>query len=150
MSKRARHSDRKVATVADRLHSVAIHLLRDLRRVDDATGLSAPRLSALSVLVFGGPCTIGRLAVLEQVRAPSMTRLVQALEHEGLVRRRAGAEDRRKPIIQATAKGRRILLRARGRRVAMLAARLRGLSKAEQAAIAGAIGVLERVARGVE
>ena len=47
---------------ADRLHSAAIHLLRRLRREDAATGLSAPRLSALSVVVFGGPLTLGELA----------------------------------------------------------------------------------------
>ena len=54
--------------VADRVHSSAIHLLRRLRRVDEETGLSAPKLSALSVLVFGGPCSMGRLAAAEQVR----------------------------------------------------------------------------------
>ena len=65
--------------VADRLHSAAIHLLRRLRREDDASGQSAPRLSALSVLVFGGPQTIGALAAAEQVRVPTMSRVVAAL-----------------------------------------------------------------------
>ena len=45
--------------VADQLHSAAIHLLRKLRREDAASGLNAPRLSALSVVVFGGPLTLG-------------------------------------------------------------------------------------------
>ncbi len=48
--------------LADRLHSAAIHLLRRLRREDDASGLPAPQLSALSVIVFGGPIAIGALA----------------------------------------------------------------------------------------
>jgi hypothetical protein len=66
--------------VADRVHSAAIHLLRRLRREDDRWGLSAPRLSALSVLVFGGRAlTLGELAAAEQVRPPTMTRLVSAL-----------------------------------------------------------------------
>ena len=81
--------DDAAVQVADRLHSAAIHLLRSLRREDDAVGLSAPRLSALSVVVFAGPITLGALAAAEQVRPPTMTRLVQALEAEGLVERLA-------------------------------------------------------------
>ena len=56
--------------VADRLHSVAIHLLRRLRREDTASGLSTAQLSALSVLVFVGPQTLSALAATEQVRPP--------------------------------------------------------------------------------
>jgi DNA-binding MarR family transcriptional regulator len=70
---------------ADRFHSAAIHALRHVRREDPATGLSAARLSALSVLVFGGPTTLGELAAAEQVKPPTMTRIVRALEEDGLV-----------------------------------------------------------------
>ena len=87
---------------ADRLHSAAIHLLRRLRREDAATGLSAPRLSALSVVVFGGPLTLGELASAEQVRPPTMTRLVSALEDAGLVDRETDAADGRLTRIRAT------------------------------------------------
>jgi DNA-binding MarR family transcriptional regulator len=75
--------------LADQLHSAAIHLLRQLRKEDDASGLSAPRLSALSVVVFGGPITLGALARAEQVKPPTMTRLVDALEKDGYVKRDA-------------------------------------------------------------
>ncbi len=88
--------------VADRLHSAAIHLLRRLRREDDASGLSAPRLSALSVVVFGGPVTIGALAAAEQVRVPTMSRLVAALEADGLVRRKPDVDDGRVVRVAAT------------------------------------------------
>src|SRR5687768_15743428 len=96
-------------STADRLHSAAIHLLRRLRREDTATGLAPARLSALSVLVFGGPMNLTSLAAAEQVRPPTMTRVVQALEAEGLVRREADAVDRRGARLVATARGRRIL-----------------------------------------
>ena len=46
-----------VLGIADRLHSAAIHLLRRVRQQDTATGEGPARLSALSVLVFGGPMT---------------------------------------------------------------------------------------------
>src|ERR1700739_1344776 len=95
--------------LADRLHSVAIHLLRRLRREDDASGLPAPQLSALSVIVFGGPITLGALAQAEQVRPPTITKLVAALEDAGLVERGVDAADRRVVRVKATARGTRLL-----------------------------------------
>src|SRR5437764_14845610 len=89
----------KTADLADRLHSAAIHLLRRLRREDDASGLPAPQLSALSVIVFGGPITLGALASAEQVRPPTITKLIAALEGAGLVERDVNDEDR--PIVRA-------------------------------------------------
>ena len=94
---RARPADSDDAErTADNLHSAAIHLLRRLRREDAKSGLSAPRLSALSVVVFAGPITLGDLAAAEQVRPPTMTRLVTALEDEGLIVREADAASSRR------------------------------------------------------
>ena len=106
--------------LADALHSAAIHLLRTLRKEDDASGLSAPRLSALSVVVFGGPVTLGQLARAEQVRPPTMTRIVTGLERAGLVTRVGDETDRRLTRIQATAKGQRVMAAGRERRVRLL------------------------------
>src|SRR5205809_4567228 len=106
---------------ADRFHSAAIHALRHVRREDPATGLSSARLSALSVLVFGGARTLGELAAAEQVRPPTMTRIVRGLEADGLVGRRADPDDGRVVRVRATAKGNRVLQRARERRIANLA-----------------------------
>src|ERR671934_2351081 len=94
---------------ADRFHSAAIHALRHVRRVDPATGLSAARLSALSVLVFGGPRTLGELAAAEQVRPPTMTRIVRALEDEGYVRRESDPTDGRVARLHPTPAGERML-----------------------------------------
>src|SRR5213596_2194991 len=91
-------------SVADRLHSAAIHLLRRLRRVDEAMGLTAARASALSVLVFGGrPVTLGALAQAEQVSAPTVTRLIVRMERDGLVRRAPDPTDRRVVWLHPTA-----------------------------------------------
>src|ERR687885_1034111 len=87
---------------ADRFHSAAIHALRHVRREDPATGLSAARLSALSVLVFGGPRTLGELAAAEQVRPPTMTTIVRALEDVGYVRRKPDPKDARVTRVSAT------------------------------------------------
>src|SRR5688500_5596943 len=57
---------------ANRLHSVAIHLLRGLRRVDRESGLSGPRLSALSVIVFRAPVTLTDLASAVHTLSPAV------------------------------------------------------------------------------
>src|SRR5918999_289005 len=101
--------------LADCLHSAAIHLLRRLRREDARTGLSGPRLSALSVVVFAGPITLGELAAAEQVKPPTMTRLVRALETRRLVAREADENDGRVVRLRATAKGRTLMAEGRAR-----------------------------------
>jgi DNA-binding MarR family transcriptional regulator len=131
--------------VGDRLHSAAIHLLRALRREDTASGLSAPRLSALSVVVFGGPITLGALATAEQVRPPTMTRLVAALEAQGLVTREPDPDDGRVVRLRATAKGQRLLAAGRARRVAKLAAQVDALPAEEQTLLARAADLVERL-----
>lgn len=133
---------------ADRLHSAAIHLLRRLRREDTATGLAPARLSALSVLVFGGPASLTQLAAAEQVQAPTMTKIVQALEADGLVRREAVPGDRRGARLVATARGRRVLHEGRRRRVARLATDLAALPEADRRAVDRAVGILERLGGG--
>lgn len=117
----SRRRERDALALADQLHSAAIHLLRHLRKEDDASGLSAPRLSALSVVVFGGPITLGQLARAEQVKPPTMTRIVTGLEKDGLVRRKGDKRDRRLTKIYATPKGEKVLVAGRARRVELLA-----------------------------
>lgn len=133
--------------VADRLHSAAIHLLRRLRIEDAAAGIGPARLSALSVLVFGHPMSIGRLAAAEQVRPPTMTRIVAALEADGLVARRPHPGDARLVVLRATAAGERVLHKARRRRIEALAGRLRALDPSDLATLAEATELIERVLR---
>jgi DNA-binding MarR family transcriptional regulator len=136
------------ARTADRLHSAAIHLLRRLRREDDASGLTAPRLSALSVVVFRGPLTLGALADAEQVRPPTMTRLVAALEAEGLVAREPDPRDGRGTLVRATAAGQRLLDEGRTRRTSALATQLAALAADELATLEQAADILDRLADG--
>jgi DNA-binding MarR family transcriptional regulator len=121
----------KTEDVADRLHSAAIHLLRRAAEEDRGDGLSRARLSALSVVVFRGPLTLGELAAAEGVRSATMTGIVNGLERDGLVRRRPHGSDRRAVQVEATASGRRLLERARAQRIALVASKLGDLSQAE-------------------
>ena len=138
---------REVEAVADRLHSAALHLLRRLRTEDDALGVSPPRLSALSVVVFAGPIGIGALATAEGVAAPTMTRLVDGLERDGLVRRRADPTDARGVLVEATATGKRVLTKGRRQRVRTLAEGLAGLTSEELADVRRGAELIERVTR---
>ena len=130
-------------TIADRLHSAAIHLLRRLRVEDRALGLTGPRASALSVIVFRGPIAMGALAEAEQVRAPTMTRLVTSLENAGLVRRVSDRNDGRVQLVEATAAGRRLLSKGRARRVARLLGGIVHLDLKDQRVLARAAELME-------
>jgi DNA-binding MarR family transcriptional regulator len=130
---------------ADRIHSAAIHLLRRVREIDArAMGLSPARASALSVLVFGGERSLTELAEAEQVTAATMSRLVAALEREGLVRRHPDVDDARAVVLEATPKARRILERGRARRLDLLEGLLSEASPHEIEAVRVAAEALER------
>jgi DNA-binding MarR family transcriptional regulator len=132
--------------VANRLHSAAIHLLRRARRVDAESHLPAPQLSALSVIVYAGPITLGALASAEQVRPPTMTRLIASMEDGGLIERETDTQDRRVVRIRATTKGKRILEEGRDRRIAVIGEALATLPEADVKAIAAALDAIEKVA----
>jgi DNA-binding MarR family transcriptional regulator len=134
------------AEIADRLHSAAIHLLRRLRVRDRESGVGPAQLSALSVLVFGGPRSLGELADAEQVRPPTMSRIVAGLERAGLVRRHA-TEDGRRVRLEASAKGTKILQEGRKRRVESLAKALSSLSEEEQRQLSALTDLLNQVIR---
>ncbi|HJR97107.1 MAG TPA: MarR family transcriptional regulator [Actinomycetota bacterium] len=131
--------------MADRLHSAAIHLLRRLRVEDEALGISAPRLSVLSVLVFAGPKRVGELAALEQVEPPTMTRLVDGLQRDGYVTRSPDPDDARAVRVEATDRGRAALIEGRRRRLESFGSMLGNLPARELARLARGVGVLERV-----
>ena len=133
--------------MATRLHATSIRLLRALRREDDGSGLSAPRLSALSVVAFGGPLSLAELAAAEQVRPPTMSRIVDYLVEAGLVTRETAPGDRRSVRITATDTGRTLMEAGRERRVRALVARLEGLSVSERRALARGVEILEQVTR---
>ena len=137
----------EVDAVADRLHSAAIHLLRRVRNQDTVTGEGPARLSALSVLVFSGPKTLGELAAADQVKPPTMSRIVAGLKRSRLVEITADAHDARRKQIHATSKGVALLRAGRKRRVSYLADRLTFVSRQELASLREALDLLEGILR---
>jgi DNA-binding MarR family transcriptional regulator len=132
------------AEIASRLHSAAIHLLRRARQDDPEFGRTPAGASALSVLVFGGPRSLGELAAAEQVTAPTMSRLVSRLEADGWVKRESAGADARVVTVRATAKGTKALHGGRQRRVDHVRGLLDGLSEADWKRVEAAVGLVER------
>ena len=143
--KQKKRSLPETASIADRLHSAAIHLLRRVRKQDSAMGEGPARLSALSVLVFGGPMTLGQLAAAEQVKPPTMSRIVTGLEHSRLAERLTDSKDARRVRIRATPSGERLLRQGRRRRIEYLARHLDGLTRQDLSTLDEAVHLLEGV-----
>jgi DNA-binding MarR family transcriptional regulator len=136
------HADRSIE-LADRLHSAAIHVLRRVAREDAAAGLGGPARSALSVVVFGGPLSLGQHAEAERVRPPTMTRTVHGLEAAGLVQREQDPNDGRIVNVTATSRGTEVLQAARTRRVAALAVTLEALGERDLRTLERAVELLD-------
>jgi DNA-binding MarR family transcriptional regulator len=127
------------------VHSAAIHLLRGVRKEDERTGVGPARLSALSVLVFAGPMWLTELARIEQVKPPTMTKVVAGLEAGGLVRRRPDPGDARAVRLEATARGTKLLQAGRRRRVARLSVALQALAPEELDVLGRAAVIIDRI-----
>lgn len=106
--------------------------------------MPAAQLSALSVLM-GGPRTLGELAAAEQVRPPTMSKLVSDMERASLVRRSGDSDDARVVRVEMTAKGRRLLAKGREMRIADIERRIRTLSSEEAGTVADAVAIVERM-----
>jgi DNA-binding MarR family transcriptional regulator len=138
-------SDQELLDLADGLHSAGIHLLRQVRVEDRASGIGPAQLSALSVLVFGGSRSLKQLAEIEQVKPPTMVRIVRGLVEQRLARTRVDKEDGRKLDIAATPRGRSLMMQARKRRVEALARALSTMSANEREELRAAVTVLKKV-----
>ena len=134
---------------ADHLNSAAIHLLRGMKGADRESGLTPARLSALSVLVFGGSRTLTALAATEDVAAPTMTRIVDGLVALGLAERGPHPDSARKILVSATDAGNRVMHRAAERRREVIVAALRSLDDDAAARIAAAGPDLRRLSAAV-
>ncbi len=124
-----------------------MRLIRRLRWENEAVGLTAPAMSALGAIVTAGPLTVGELAARENVRSPTMTRMITWLEAAGLVRREAAPGDGRGVRVRATPEGRRVLEAGRARRVAAMVGELEELPRGELEGLLRATRLLDRIAR---
>jgi DNA-binding MarR family transcriptional regulator len=134
--------------VAGRLHSAALHLVRTVRAADVEMGLTPARASVLSVLVFGGPRTVGELARTEGTRSPTMSGIVSGLVDDRLARRARNPDDARSVLVEATPKARRLLEKGRERRVEVLSRLLASLGPGEIAILDHAARLIDQAVAG--
>ena len=134
-----------IEDIASGLNSTAIHLIRRVKKQDSKLNVGPARLSALSVLVFGGSCSLSELAGYEQVTSATMSRIVSGLEQNGLVQRHPSKVDARAILVVATTKGRRLMHRGQKARVRSLARELRQLSDTDLQCLQRAVEILREV-----
>ena len=139
--------DNRVTRAANRLHSAAIHLLRRTRAVDRASGLTAERLSLLSVLAYAGPMTVSELADAEMVSRPAISRSLKSLQELGLARRERSRADRRQVVVHATERGRALMEEGRKRRLSRLVWELAELGERDLGTLEAALDLLESLER---
>lgn len=132
---------------AARLRLSATRLARRLRR-EAGSGLTPSLLSALAVVERHGPLSLGELAEREGVAPPSVTKLVNRLEADGLVERQPCADDRRVARVAVTVAGRALVEETRQRKTSWLAGRIAELDDDRRARLAAALDVLDELAGG--
>lgn len=132
-----------------RLNSFSVRLLRAMRRVDAESGLTPARISALSVLHFGGPRSLGRLARDEEVTSATMCRLVDALCSLGLVERMPHPEHRGMVMVSVTEDGSALMREASRRRIEVIAGALADLPTHQRSSVVRAAGYLGEVSECV-
>ena len=134
-----------IVDVANRLNSLSIHLVRRVSHANYGAGITPARLTLLSAIVFSGPRTVSELARAENVSAPAMTRMLDVLERDGLIRREMGTDDRRTVRVFPTDGGNAAVEVARARRIQHIVDELSILTEEELIILSEAAKLLERV-----
>jgi DNA-binding MarR family transcriptional regulator len=124
----------------EQLYVGLVHSSRHLRRLDHELGLSPARFALLATLRYRGPQTVSRLAQLEDVSQPTVTKLVNALEAGGLVHRQPDPGDGRASLVHLSPGGRALVRRARARKIEYIESVTAGLDAHSVSALASALG----------
>jgi DNA-binding MarR family transcriptional regulator len=128
--------------LAGRLRLAVGRLARRLRLEGDS-GLPPLQLSTLVTIELHGPLRLGELAQREAVTAPTMSRVLAALDERGAVDRRPDPGDARSTLVSVSAAGRDLLATVRTERTASVARRLDRLDPAQRTALIAALPALE-------
>ena len=137
--------DDKPQSLAADLTVIAVRLVRWLRAADPSPALSGPEASAMAVIVYSDGITPSRLAELEQVKRPTITKLIDGLVQRGLVQRLENLDDKRSSLLAATRKGREVWEAGQLRRIAPLADRIETLNPEERRQFEAAMPLLAKI-----
>ncbi len=128
---------------APQVHEAFSRLARRLRALDLPYGLTNERLSTLATVAAHEPISVSALAKAEIVTVPTMSRMVDALEAEGFVKRRDDTFDCRAVLVSTTAEGRRAYQRATQQSLTHLKGTLNTLTPEQLAAIRTLLSTLD-------
>ena len=135
-----------IAPLANELRLAIHRMTRRLRQQHPDDELTLTQLSALAIVWREGPLTAGDLAAREQVRPPSITRVVDGLEGLGVVRRRENPADGRQVLVEITPLGAQRMEEVVKARAAWLAQQLTTLSAKDCEVLAKAAAILNELA----
>jgi DNA-binding MarR family transcriptional regulator len=108
------------------------------------SGLTVPQFRILARISREAE-TVSSLAEQQGVSLSAMSRMVETLARKGLLTRQAAVDDRRRVMLQPTARGRAQFESIRRLTQDRLADRIRQLPAASQRALADGLAVLERL-----
>jgi DNA-binding MarR family transcriptional regulator len=128
--------------LAARLRLVVGRLHRRIR-IDGRESIPPLQLSALASVEQHGPLRLSELARREAVTAPTMSRVLAALDEQGLVIRTADPQDARGVLISLSEAGAARLAEVRNHRTALVARRLARLDEDQRRTLADALPALE-------
>lgn len=128
--------------LAARLRLVVGRLHRRIR-IDGRESIPPLQLSALVTVEQHGPLRLSELARREAVTAPTMSRVLTALDEQGLVIRTPDPNDARGVRIVLSEEGAARLAEVRSHRTALVARRLARLDDEQRAKLVEALPALE-------
>lgn len=136
----------EIAPLANELRLAIHRLTRRMRQQHSASDLTLTQVSALAIIWREGPLTAGELAAKEQVRPPSITRVVDSLESQGMVQRKESPTDGRQVLVEITPAGAGRMEEYVKAREAWLAQQLATLTAKERELLSKAVVVLNELA----
>jgi DNA-binding MarR family transcriptional regulator len=128
--------------LAARLRLVVGRLHRRIR-IDGRESIPPLQLSALATVEQHGPLRLSELARREAVTAPTMSRVLAALDEQGLVIRTPDPNDARGVRIVLSEEGAARLAEVRSHRTALVARRLARLDDQQRATLLASLPALE-------
>lgn len=133
-----------IGDVAHRLRLAVTRTARNLR-IEAGSGLTPTTLSALASIQRNGSLTPARLAEVEGVKRPTISRIANHLIDAGVIERVPDPEDGRSFRLSVTQQGHEHLSDLRSRKSAYLATQLSGLTVDELAVLSKAADILEQL-----
>ena len=140
--------DERIERLSEDLRTALKGIVRQMRRDTERQeqGLSLMQAMLLHLIHEHPGIGVAELARMQQVRSPTMSGQVKALEAAGLVERAAQEQDRRRSGLHVSPAGHTALRRLRDRRHDWLSQRIARLTPDRMAALAGAIDALNFLA----